>query len=117
MIHDCSISQCDLELGSTRFGVDDVFDRIHQRNIGTGGLLILPLSTSSSRRPLGNQFSLLIVVRAFPRSVPIKIFLKKDFEGGLAEIRYFFSPVLIVRLKRTFPFLSDIVTVFEDSFC
>ena len=83
---------------------------------GTRGLLILPLSTSSSQRPLGSALSSLIV-RAFPRSVPINSFLKKDFEGWWAKIKYFLCYVLIValysRLGWTCPLNPNIVTALK----
>ena len=77
MVHDGPIRKADLEVFCAQLTLNGVSDWIHGGMYVAGGLLIFPLSTSSSRIPLGRALSSLIFTRAIPRSVPMKSFLNK----------------------------------------
>ena len=71
---------------------------IHRSKVVWYRSSIFPLSTSSSRRPFGSALLSLIFSWAFPILVPMKSFLKKFREGEWANLRYFFTCVLIMAL-------------------
>ena len=97
MVHHCPVLQTDLVIISTQLVFYGVQYRIHRSK--QYNMVPQVSCFSPQQRPLGSTLSFTHSYQGlFLRLVPMR---QKDFEGWLAKIRYFFSPVLIMRLKQS----------------